>query len=344
MSEPRFHASVTDADNTTPITKEALDSLRAREGAGGGAGREADRGGLPDRAGQSGLSSAAGDQVGGGFRTPPERSESPFAARYVDPAFMPDSEPSAHRSNGRASSPAGVPTPAAHVPSGQRPGAAGTPPTLGPQSGPTPAVGGDRGRGTGSTGYGGYGGAGYGGYQSGETPTTGYGSQYASPAGTAARPGGAAGLGGVATGGFVGGSTIGTAAPGRPGGRGRSGAPQRPARRARLLVKHVDPWSTLKFSLVVAVALFFVWLVAVGVLYGVLDGMGVFNKINSLYDELSGSGGQRIITPGLVLGTATLVGAVNIVLMTALATIGSFVYNICSDLVGGIEITLAERE
>jgi hypothetical protein len=39
-----------------------------------------------------------------------------------------------------------------------------------------------------------------------------------------------------------------------------------------------------------------------------------------------------------------LVGAVNIVLMTALATIGAFVYNICSDLVGGIEVTLAERD
>jgi len=111
-----------------------------------------------------------------------------------------------------------------------------------------------------------------------------------------------------------------------------------------LLVRHIDPWSTLKFSLVLAVALFFVWLVAVGVLYGVLDGMGVFDKINGLYDEVSGSTGERIISPGLVLGTATLVGAVNIVLMTALATIGAFVYNICSDLVGGIEITLAERE
>jgi hypothetical protein len=192
-----------------------------------------------------------------------------------------------------------------------------------------------------------------GGYPSGETAAAGYGSQYSSLTGSPSRtdlpPGGpgragAAGMG-AATGGFVGGSTIGTApVGGRPGTRGRAGSPPRPARRARLLVRHIDPWSTLKFSLVVAVALFFVWLVAIGVLYGVLDGMGVFNKINSLYDELSGSTGQRIITPGLVLGTATLVGAVNIVLMTALTTIGSFVYNICSDLVGGIEITLAERE
>ena len=90
--------------------------------------------------------------------------------------------------------------------------------------------------------------------------------------------------------------------------------------------------------------MFFVWLVAVGVLYGVLDGMGVFEQINSLYDEVSGNSGDRLFSPGLVLGAATLIGAVNIVLFTALATIGAFVYNICSDLVGGIEVTLAERD
>jgi hypothetical protein len=156
---------------------------------------------------------------------------------------------------------------------------------------------------------------------------------------------GGAGLGAPGARHFTGSSTVGSATAARPATRiGRAGAPSRPGRRARLLVRHIDPWSTLKFSLVLAVAMFFVWLVAVGVLYGVLDGMGVFDKINGLYDELAGNSGQRIITPGLVLGTATLVGAVNIVLMTALATIGAFVYNICSDLVGGIEVTLAERD
>ena len=35
--------------------------------------------------------------------------------------------------------------------------------------------------------------------------------------------------------------------------------------------------------------------------------------------------------------------AINIVLFTALATIGSYIYNLCADLVGGLEITLAER-
>jgi hypothetical protein len=122
------------------------------------------------------------------------------------------------------------------------------------------------------------------------------------------------------------------------------GPTRRPGRKARLTVKRIDPWSTLKFSFVLAVAMFFVWLVAIGVLYGVLDGMGVFDQINGLYDEVSGNGANSLFSPGLVLGTAAIIGVINIVLFTALATIGSFVYNICADLVGGIEVTLAERD
>jgi len=45
-----------------------------------------------------------------------------------------------------------------------------------------------------------------------------------------------------------------------------------------------------------------------------------------------------------VIGTSALLGAVGIVLITALGTLGSFIYNVCADLVGGIEVTLAEKD
>jgi hypothetical protein len=125
--------------------------------------------------------------------------------------------------------------------------------------------------------------------------------------------------------------------------------PGRGPRRASLQVKRVDPWSVLKLALVLSVALFLVWLVAVGVLYGVLDGMGVWDKLNGTYSDLvSGSGGTSgsapLISIGRVFGVAAVVGAINIVLFTALATVGAFVYNVSADLAGGLEVTLAERE
>jgi hypothetical protein len=125
--------------------------------------------------------------------------------------------------------------------------------------------------------------------------------------------------------------------------------PGRGPRRASLQVKRIDPWSVLKLSFVLSVALFFVWLVAVGVLYGVLDGMGVWDRVNGTYNEFaqsttSAASGGPLITASRVFGIAAIIGAINIVLFTALATVGSFVYNVSADLAGGLEITLAERE
>ncbi|MGH3437834.1 MAG: DUF3566 domain-containing protein, partial [Sciscionella sp.] len=123
--------------------------------------------------------------------------------------------------------------------------------------------------------------------------------------------------------------------------------PGRGPRRASLQVKRVDPWSVLKLALVLSVALFFVWLVAVGVLYGVLDGMGVWDKLNGTYSDLVSSshgGGGPLISVGRVFGVAAIVGVINIILFTALATVGAFVYNVSADLAGGLEVTLAERE
>ena len=124
--------------------------------------------------------------------------------------------------------------------------------------------------------------------------------------------------------------------------------PGRGPRRANLQIKRFDPWSVLKLSLVLGVALFFVWLVAVGVMYAVLDGMGVWDKLNGISSEIlqptDEAGGEPLISAGRVFGVAAIIGAVNIVLFSALSTVGAFIYNVSADLAGGLEVTLAERE
>lgn len=117
--------------------------------------------------------------------------------------------------------------------------------------------------------------------------------------------------------------------------------------RASMQIRRIDPWSTLKVSLLLSVALFFVWMITVAFLYLVLGGMGVWAKLNSnvgdLLNNASGSSAE-LVSSGTIFGGAFLIGLVNIVLMTALATIGAFVYNLITDLIGGIEVTLADRD
>jgi hypothetical protein len=139
--------------------------------------------------------------------------------------------------------------------------------------------------------------------------------------------------------------------PSAPAGPSGAGAPPRQGRvtrnrgprRARLQLRHINPWTVLKFSCVLSIALFFVWLIVIGVLYGVLDGAGVIQKVNDTVVTINGKGSRAPITANIVFGGAAIVGVVNIVLFIALSTVGSIVYNLCADLVGGIEITLSER-
>ena len=118
-------------------------------------------------------------------------------------------------------------------------------------------------------------------------------------------------------------------------------------RQTSLQLRRLDPWSVLKISLVLSCCGFLVWLVAVGVLYGVLAGMGVWDQINGTYSDLTSVNNPQVtelVSGGRVFGAAFVIGLVNIVLMTALATVGSLVYNVAADFVGGIEVTLSEPD
>jgi hypothetical protein len=126
-------------------------------------------------------------------------------------------------------------------------------------------------------------------------------------------------------------------------------------RRARLTVKRIDPWTTLKFSFVYGLAGMIVLLVAVVVLYGIVDAMGVISSIRAFVNDVSSSGvGSGTTTStnsglavwlsfGRVMLVAIVIGLINVVLFTAFATLTAFIYNVCTDIVGGVEVTLSER-
>jgi Transmembrane domain of unknown function (DUF3566) len=125
---------------------------------------------------------------------------------------------------------------------------------------------------------------------------------------------------------------------------------KRTARQAHLTVARVEPWSVMKFSFVVSLVAFVILFVAVSVLYGALAGLGVFDSLQRVVSDVTSSQGSTGVnakawfSASRVLGYTALLGSLNIVLITAMSTIGAVVYNLTSRLVGGVEVTLKETE
>ena len=118
-------------------------------------------------------------------------------------------------------------------------------------------------------------------------------------------------------------------------------------RRARLLVTRLDPWSVMKTSFMLAVSIAIVIVVAVAVLWTVLQVTGVFDSIARTVDDLTGTGTTTVDVGGLisfgrVMGVALAMAGVEIILVSALATLFAFLYNLSVGITGGLQVTLSE--
>lgn len=118
--------------------------------------------------------------------------------------------------------------------------------------------------------------------------------------------------------------------------------PVQRSRRARLSLRRIDPWSVFVLSLLISLFLGVVTIVAGFVLYNVLDQLGVPQSVNTAVTDVKG--GAPPLTSSRFVGIAALLAAVNVVLLTALATFGALLYNLCASFTGGIEVTLAEGD
>ncbi|WP_241744434.1 DUF3566 domain-containing protein [Cellulosimicrobium arenosum] len=117
-------------------------------------------------------------------------------------------------------------------------------------------------------------------------------------------------------------------------------------RRVRLALSRIDPWSAMKLGFLLAVAIGIMTVVATAVVWYVLDGMHVFIKIEDFVQQIVGTetdvNVRQYVAFGRVISLATLVGVVNVVIITALSTITAFLYNIVASLVGGVHLTLTD--
>ncbi|WP_120004062.1 DUF3566 domain-containing protein [Nesterenkonia muleiensis] len=141
----------------------------------------------------------------------------------------------------------------------------------------------------------------------------------------------------------------------RPAGGVRTGqplvrpTPKAKVRKARLLISKVDPWSVLKMSFLLSVALGIMLVVCAVTLWSMMDLTGIFDRVNDLAQQILGADGpggsfqlEEMVTVGQIASFATIIAVVNVVLLTVLSMLAAVLYNLSASLVGGIGVTLTD--
>jgi hypothetical protein len=140
-------------------------------------------------------------------------------------------------------------------------------------------------------------------------------------------------------------------APSAPAATARRTPPAagRAPRRARLRLSRIDPWSVMKVSFLLSIAFGIVTVVSVFMVWSVLGAAGVWSSINNTVSDTVSSGNnvstfniEDYLGMSRVLGFTMLVSVIDVILITAIATLGAFLYNMAASLLGGVEVTLAE--
>jgi hypothetical protein len=133
-----------------------------------------------------------------------------------------------------------------------------------------------------------------------------------------------------------------------PAGFPAQGSPS--SRKAQLAIARIEPWSVMKFSFMISLVGWVILFVAVALMYFVLQKIGVFTSIEHTVGLITasktrnGANAASWFSASRVLGYTMLIGAVNVILITALSTVGAVLYNLVTMLAGGIEITLKETD
>ena len=111
-----------------------------------------------------------------------------------------------------------------------------------------------------------------------------------------------------------------------------------------LVLRRIDPWSAFTTVLGLMFALYLVWMVAIGVTYLLLSGMGVWHRLGGLLSGVAGDESASVIGPSTIFLYSGGVGLLNVLLLSILATLAVFIYNLAADLTGGgVQVTLSDR-
>ena len=114
----------------------------------------------------------------------------------------------------------------------------------------------------------------------------------------------------------------------------------RPVRRVRRTIRHVDPLSVLKVSLMFYGVFLILWLALIAILYSILpeDWIRIVRNAGEIFEQ------RWELTLGFVEKWAFFIGLAAALIFSLLNLFLAFLYNVVADFIGGIDVTFVERD
>ena len=117
-------------------------------------------------------------------------------------------------------------------------------------------------------------------------------------------------------------------------------------RRVDLAIARIDAWTVMKVSFLLSVAFGIAIVIATIVLWLMVDAMHVFSQIEEFLQTVGAGRFVDLLDYARlprVISYATIVAVINVILLTALSTLGAMLYNVVASLVGGIKVSLMDE-
>ena len=114
-------------------------------------------------------------------------------------------------------------------------------------------------------------------------------------------------------------------------------------RSVRRIVRRVELWSVLKLSLILYICLWAVLLVAALILWSAVDSTGLIDRIEAFVTQIFGLESFEFV-PGQIFRVYALASLVMAFLATVFNVMAAVLFNLISELVGGLRIMLVEEE
>jgi hypothetical protein len=113
-------------------------------------------------------------------------------------------------------------------------------------------------------------------------------------------------------------------------------------RKVTRVVRHVDPWSVFKIAIIFNLVLYVVALTSGVLLWNVAYATGTIDNLERFFESFGWS--EFEFNGGEIYHSAWVAGLFGVVGLTGAAVLGATLFNLITDLVGGVRLTVLEEE